>query len=116
MYHVGMTNLEALIGKPLDGFRVVRMTEVYRADSDGRFTKSEGVCKGELEALGYATRLSDPDYTGTRSVMVLTDGRSAYFLGDEAVVVDSKSVLEAIRTRALSKLTAEEIQVLGLAG
>jgi hypothetical protein len=109
-----MSNLEALIGQALNEFRVVRMTEVYRTDSDGRYTKSEGCFMGEVEARAYAKSLSDSGYTGTRGVIILTDGRAAYFMGEVAAIADEASVLESIRKKALSKLTAEEIQVLGL--
>jgi hypothetical protein len=109
-----MPNLVDLIGKPLNDFKVVRMTEVYRTDCDGRFEKSVGCLMNEVEARAYATGLSDSAYTGTRSVLVLTDGKEAYFLGDEALVADISAVLDSIRKKALSKLTAEEIQVLGL--
>ena len=109
-----MANLADLIGKPLDNFKVVRMTEVYRTNEDGRITKSEGCVKGEAEARAYASGLGDAGYVGTRSVLVLTDGEDAYFLGDSVLVADISAVLDAVRAKALAKLTPEEIQVLGL--
>jgi hypothetical protein len=109
-----MPNLVDLIGKPLNDFHVVRMTEVYSTDCDGRFDKSVGCLMNEVEARAYATGLADSAYTRTRSVLVLTNGNEAYFLGDEALVADISVVLDSIRKKALAKLTAEEIQVLGL--
>jgi hypothetical protein len=110
-----MDNIEDLVGKPLDKFRVLRMTEVYRTDTDGRFTKSEGCLKSEAQARAYANGLGDSGYVNTRSILVLTDGEEeAYFLGDKVLVADISTVLDSIRIKALAKLTPEEIQVLGL--
>ena len=67
----------------------------------------------EVEAKAYASGLSN-GYVSTRSVLVMTDGVEAYFLGDEALVADVSAVLDLVRRKALSKLTPEEIQVLGL--
>ena len=50
-----MADLVDLIGKPLNNFWVVRMTEVYRTNEDGRFSKSEGCLMNEVEAKAYAS-------------------------------------------------------------
>ena len=109
-----MGDIADLIGKPLTEFQIVQMTEVYRTNEDGGYTKSEGCFMSKVMALAYASKVSDSFYMGTRSVLVLTDGREAYFLGEAAEVADEVAARDTVLKQALSKLTAAEIQVLGL--
>lgn len=108
-----MASLEDIVGKSLTGFSVIRMTEVYRTNEDGRFTKSEGCFTSEVMARAYANGLADSSYTSTREVLVLTDGKVGYSLDESVVIADEGKVLESIRGKALSKLTPDEIKVLG---
>lgn len=110
-----MSSISELIGKPLDDFRLVVMTEVYRTNEDGHFTKSEGCFGNEVLAKAYASGLTDPTYTSLRSVIVLTNGKVGYPIIDKEVqLVSSELAREAVLMGALAKLTPEEIQVLGL--
>jgi hypothetical protein len=109
-----MTDLvDLLVGEPLNDFKVLPMTEVYSIDYEGRLIRSEGCLQSEVEAKAYA-QVVDSEYVRTRSVLVLTNGQEGYFLGDQAVMLDTSAVLDAVREKALAKLTAEERQVLGL--
>jgi len=109
-----MSDVTDLIGKPLTDFRVIQMTEVYRTNEDGCCTKSEGCFTSDVVALAYSKGLGDSSYTGTRKVLVLTNGVVGYLVDLPVILADADSALESIRTRALSKLTPEEVQLLGL--
>ena len=108
-----MSNLEDLIGKPLNDFKVIRMTEVYRVNEDGGAIKSEGCFVSAVIARAYANNLVDSAYTDTRSIIVLTDGKVGYSLDELVELVDEDTALDSIRSKALAKLTHEEVQALG---
>jgi hypothetical protein len=105
---------ESLIHQPMLGYRVERMVELYRIDTDGRYTGSEGCFSNEVLARAYAQGLRDPDYTNTQEVIVLTDGTEGYLLGRVVTIHHEDGVLETIRRQARAKLTPEEADILGV--
>jgi hypothetical protein len=109
-----MSDASDLIGKTLSEFRVIKMTEVYRTNDSGDILKSEGCFSCKTLAKAYANNLPDPYLTHLRSVIIITNGEVGYFMGEGALLIGAEFAQSIIRKNVMSKLTPEEIQVLGL--
>ncbi|OGI90377.1 hypothetical protein A2911_00070 [Candidatus Nomurabacteria bacterium RIFCSPLOWO2_01_FULL_40_15] len=104
-----------LVNKPLDGFSVKTMTEVYRTDEDGRKVKATAYFFDPSVARAWIDGLADMHYHKEKHVLVLTDGFRAFLLNPEPIEItgDEHARLE-IRDKALAKLTPAERAVLSL--
>jgi len=112
----GEVTLISLIGKELTNFKIAEYTEVYKMDDDGRKAKSIGCFTNEDIAKAFAQNQVDKDWHQTSKVLILTDGVNGFLLDKvEPVKIfsDEKAVFE-IKQKALKKLSAEEIKVLGI--
>jgi hypothetical protein len=103
-----------LVEKPLKGFTVKEMTEVYHTNEDGRKTKTIGFFRDEKIAKGFTQNQPSPEYFKTSKEYVLTDGNVGFIIvGNITLMDDEKAALE-IREKALKKLSAEERGILGV--
>lgn len=103
-----------LVGKSLDGFTVQEYTEVYMTDNDGRISKSLDHFKDESIAKAFAGHQPDAAWHKTRKVLLLTDGKVAFVLGERVTLVDNEKMALEVKEAALKKLTPEERKVLGI--
>ncbi|MDQ1283989.1 MAG: hypothetical protein QG620_337 [Patescibacteria group bacterium] len=107
--------MEIMLSEDLAGCRVEMWFELslstgetgsevagYFTDKDLATEKGRG--KGFFGADGYV----EPVFVLTR------DGKTGYLIGKEIRLDDEAKTIESVRERALKKLTAEEIRILGL--
>ena len=109
-------SLASLVGKELKNFRIAVYTEVYKTDDDGKKVKSIGCFTNGDIAKAFAQNQVDKNWHQTSEVLILTDDVNGFLLDKaESVKIFSneKAVLE-IKKKAMEKLSAEEIKVLGL--
>jgi hypothetical protein len=109
-----MPKLVDLIDKPLEGFRVQYLTEVYRTDEDGRVTTSLGYLKDDSVARAFAAIQPDAAYHRTTQVFVLTDGKVGFNLGPSATLLNNEEVERRVKEAALAKLSPEDRRILKL--
>ena len=112
---VKVLGAKSLIGKKLDGFTVQEFTEVYRTDVEGRGKdKVLGYFKNEGIAKAFAGNQTYFAWHKTEKVLLLTDGKVAYIIGDEAQLMnDEKAKLQVLQS-ARAKLSPAEREILGL--
>lgn len=103
-----------LIGKKLDGFVIQMYTEVYRTDVDGRKEKTTGYFKNDSIARAFAGCQVDASYFKTQRVLLLTDGKIAYLLGNEVKLMDDEQAKLKVIQSARAKLSPGERELLGL--
>lgn len=105
-----------LLGKDLSGFQVVKMTEAFDVNEDGRKTKSIGYFKDHDIAEAFIGPRATNSHKRVKDVTVLTDGKVGLVIdSNEAVtLIDDEAAMLEIKERAVAKLTPEERKVLGL--
>lgn len=104
---------EILVGLDLDGWKVERFIGVYTTDCEGRSTSQ--LPRGLYKDQTVADSIKEQEtYIALYPVIALTDGKQAFLLEGEAVVVcdDEKERLER-RKKVLAKLSPEERKILG---
>ena len=106
--------LRGLVGKKLEGFSVRERTEVYKTDDDGHKTKSLGFFKDPNLAKAFASNQADAAWHKTEKAFLLTDGTTAFLIGNSVKLVDDEKEKIVIQEAAKKKLTPEERKVLGL--
>ena len=109
-----LPKVEVLINQDLSGFKVVRMTEVYRTDEDGIFRTSLGFFKDLNVASVYKDQQGDKGYVKTRGQVVLTDGKIGFLLGDSVFLHDDEAEFVNVREKILAKLSPTERSILGV--
>ena len=102
-----------LAGKRLSKFSIEERTEVYKTDLDGRKTKSLGFFKDPRVAKAFASNQVDAAWHGTDQAFLLTDGISAYLIGEKVELVDDEKERLAAQEAAKKKLSPEERKLLG---
>ncbi len=102
-----------LLGKDLAGFQVVKMTEAFDVDDDGRKTKSIGYFKDHNIAKAF---IGQGSHKGVNDVIILTNGKVGLVINVNEVVslIDDEVAVLKIKERAAAKLSPEERMVLGL--
>lgn len=107
--------LEELAGNELKGFRILKLTEVYLTDDDGRYAKSLGFFKKEGLAKAFAASQTDASWHKTDKRFVLTDGKVGFLIdGNKPVkLFDDEEEAVKIKEKALAKLSPEERKLLG---
>lgn len=109
--------LSELVGMKLESYEIVKMTEVFRINDDGRRMSAIGYFTSPHIAEVFAgTQSGGTNYNQTREVLVLTDGHIAFLVTDDfqiEVFQDEKEILR-LKEVALSKLTPAERKLLGL--
>jgi hypothetical protein len=105
---------ETLVGVELSNFKVVRMTEVYDVDEDGRRRSTLGFFKNQTIAEVFAGP-SNTSYKRTAPALILTDGVNGYVIPEQDAVKLFNDEVEAVALRkiALAKLTLGERSLLG---
>jgi hypothetical protein len=106
--------LKDLIGAELNEFTVEKFTEVFKVNDDGRKSKSLGFFRDENIAKAFAGNQKDANWHKTSNVLVLTDGKNGFLVGDSIVILDDEQTLLEIREKAMSKLSDAERKVLGI--
>lgn len=109
-----MKVLENLIGEKMAEFSVEKFTEVYKTNDDGRKVKSLGFFRDENIAKAFAGIQTDASWHETNNVLVLTDGKVGFLLGESIVILDDEQASLDIKQKALSKLSEAERKVLGV--
>ena len=105
----------SLIGKKLDGFTIQEYTEVYMTDVEGRGKeKSLGHFKNDSIAKAFAGNQTDPAWCKTEKVLLLTDGKVGFVLGESVKLIDDEKAALEVREAALAKLSPAERKILGL--
>ena len=105
-----------LLGKDLAGFQVVKMTEAFDVNDDGRKTKSIGYFIDHDIAKAFIGPRATNSHKDIKDVFVLTDGKVGLLINanETVILVDDEAAMLEIRERAVAKLTPEERKVLGL--
>ena len=105
--------IKELIGKNLDQFQIIEMTEVYRINEDGVKTSALGYFKDQDVAAGFAD--AEPNWHKTRPAIVLTDGTVGYLMTEQEPIkiFDDEVELDIIKKRAIAKLSPAERKILG---
>ena len=108
-------SLQGLVGRNLDGFKIVEMTEVFRVDNDGNWEKSLGFFKNQDIAVVFAGAQTDANWHKTRQVLVLTDGTVGFAIEQQEPVKLFNDEEEALKLRQgiLNKLTLAERGIMG---
>jgi hypothetical protein len=108
--------LSELVGNDLAGFQVVKMTEAFDVNDDGRRTKSIGYFKDHDTAKAFIGPRATNSHKRVKDVFVLTDGKVGLVIDTNEVVnlIDDEAALLEIKEKAVAKLTPEERKVLGL--
>ena len=107
--------LSELVGKPLQGFMFVEMTEVYRVNEDGTRIESVGVFKNPDIATAFAGVQTDANWHKTGKVIVLSNGESGLVISQATsakIFNDEEEVLN-LRKKVLAKLSPAERKLLG---
>lgn len=109
-------NISELINKDLNGFTIIKMTEVYLVDEDGRMYDSLGYFRNQDVAEAFAESQKDADRHKTRQALVLTNGIIGYTIEDQTSVslFDDDAEKKKIRDEAVAKLGTATRKVLGL--
>ena len=107
--------INQLVGKTLENFKIVEMTEVYRVDDDGRKCSSLGFFRDATTAKAFAGVQTDASWHKTTKAMVLTDGKIGYVIEDANSVrlFDDEAEALQIKKKAMAKLSPEERKLLG---
>lgn len=105
---------EALVGALLGGFEIKHYTEVYRTDVDGVKTTSLGYFEDEDVAVAFADSQSGSAYLKAENVLLLTDGKQAFLIGEAVQLMDDEQAALQVREAALKKLTPAERKLLRL--
>lgn len=112
---VKVLTAKSLIGKKLDEFTIQEYTEVYKTDVEGRGKeKSLGYFKDDGIAKAFAGNQIDSAWHKTVRVLLLTDGKVGFLLGDSVKLLDDEKASLEIKQSALAKLSPEERKVLGI--
>ncbi len=102
-----------LVGKDLSGFKILQVTEVYRVDEDGRKSESLGVFEDAEMAESFANNQPDgASWHKTAPMVVLTDGKMTFALGDRVMLRKGKKEKAYLRKVVLAKLTPAERRLL----
>ena len=105
--------LRELIAKPLDGYTIQELTEVYRVNDDGRKTTSIGYFKDETVARAFSQNQTDANSYEIRKSFVLTNGEVGFlFNGESITLLDDEKEAERARESALAKLSPEDRKLL----
>ncbi|HBR80005.1 MAG TPA: hypothetical protein DEA46_06260 [Candidatus Moranbacteria bacterium] len=97
-------------GMKLSNFTIKKMTEV--CTNDERYMPSVGLMDNKQIAETYASLLDGYGYT--REIMVLTDGKRAFTLGDTMDILDRENVLVDIERIIREKVPNPVITVLSM--
>lgn len=110
------TKIKELVGKDLEGFKIVEMTEVYRVYVDGSGYRSLGFFKDPITATAFAGAQMDANWYKTGQALVLTDGTVGYLIEDQKPVklFDDEAEALAIKKKAVAKLSPAERKLLRL--
>ena len=103
-----------MVGKPLDGFTIAHLTEVYRVDVDGKKESTIGYFRDEVIARGFAENQTDANWHKTCEVMAVIKDDEVFLLGERIELGDEGAAALKIREGALAKLTAADRKVLGV--
>ena len=107
-------DIREFLDKPIDGFTVQELVEVYRTNDDGRKTSSVGFFRDEDIAKAFAGCQEDANWHGTDKVLVLTDGKVGFLVGETVTLLDDEKAALEIKQKALAKLTPAERAILKL--
>jgi hypothetical protein len=102
------------IGRCLDDFKFIVCIEVYKVDDDGKRIKGVAYLKDRDIAEAYAQQFVDASYYKTRDVVVITNGKLSFLVGEAIYIAENENVRLTIREQALKKLTSAERKVLNL--
>ena len=103
-------------GKPLEGFEILTLTEVYYTDEEGfnptpiAFFKSDTIAK----AFAKNTKQEGWGPNKTTTVHALTNGKVGWILGESIELYSDEEAVKEIQEKALGKLSPEEREILGL--
>ncbi len=103
-----------LLGKSLSGFVIQELTEVFKVDEDGRKKKSIGFFHDENIAKAFAGNQTDANWHRTNKILILTNGKAGFVIGEEVVLLDDEKALLEIKEKAIAKLSEAERKTLGL--
>lgn len=108
--------LKNLIGKPLNLFRIVEMTEVCQTNEDGVYVGTLGFLKNPHIAQGFLEMQKDVGYHNTEKRLVLTDGKVGYYLGktEPVKLLDDEAEALKIRQHAVAGLSQAQRRILGV--
>lgn len=110
-----METLEGLIGNKLEDWCIVKMTEVYAVDMDGRRTVSLGCFKDSMVAAAYIESLKDSAFHKADLVLVLTNGKVGFALNDAEIakLMDDDQIAASLKHKALGQLPPGMRELLG---
>jgi hypothetical protein len=110
-----MKNLEELVGQDLAGFTIVKMTEVYSVDDDGRRRGSIGFFRDPKIAKAFLGEEVERPWKRLASALVLTNGQVGFRVDNPEPVklFDDEQEANRLRELALSHLTTEQRALLG---
>jgi len=103
-----------LVGQKLNEFAVVEYTEVYKTNDDGFKSKSLGFFKDADVAKAFAGNQTDAAWHKTETVLLLTNGKVGFLLGDSVELLDDEKATLEIKKSAMAKLSPSERKVLGI--
>lgn len=109
-------NLADLVGKPLTGFEIAVMTEVFHVDLDGRKDRSLGFFKSWDIAVSFAESQVDANWYKTETAFVLTNGIVGYVIGQSEPVnlFDDEAETLKLREKIIAKLSKAERVIMGI--
>ena len=100
-----------LVIRGLEGWRVIKMTEVYEVDEGGKKTRTRGFFKDENLARLYAVSKDEPDkqvQNRAESCFVLWDGQQGFHIGDWGSGFCEGKVAQELRTAVIASLPVLE--------
>lgn len=109
--------IEELIGKDLNDFKIVEMTEVYRVNVEGQKVASLGFFKSSNIASAFAAVQTEAKYYRAEQALVLLNGTVGYVIERQkpANIFDDEAMAVEIKKKVLNKLSPAERNILGLA-
>ena len=106
--------LTELTEKDLSKFTIKQFTEVFRINDVGVKSKSLGFFRDENIAKAFAENQTDASWHKTRNVLVLTDGKLGFLIGESITIADEESAIHEIKQKAMAKLSKSEKSILGI--
>ena len=103
-------------GKSLDGFKIIRMTELIEVGQDGSLVKSLGFYS-DTELATYLCRESGPTSEfRKRDAFIFTNGNASYLIDTQypVVLMDSKEERLRIWRDTVGKLSPEALALFEL--